>query len=130
MADLPHSKYSLPDRSYQGLVRSELKKLAETAGFHGHRLGETEIVIAEITSNLVKHAAKGGDILARVINSPSRGIEFIAIDDGPGMLKPLKMMEDGLSTSNTLGQGLGAIRRLSNEFDLYSIPRWGTILYS
>ena len=130
MAEHPHSKYILPDRTYQGLVRSELKKMAESAGFTGHRLGEAEIIIAEITSNLVKHASKGGEILARKLSRPSPGIEFISIDGGPGMSRPLKMMEDGSSTSNTLGQGLGAIRRLSDVFDLYSLPAWGTILYS
>src|ERR1700743_3327402 len=102
MADHPHSKFVLPDRTYQGLVRSELKKMAESAGFAGHRLGEAEIIIAEITSNLVKHATKGGQILARVIDRPSRGIEMIAFNSGPGMHKPVKMMEDGHSTSNTL----------------------------
>ncbi len=39
-------------------------------------------------------------------------------------------MEDGVSSSKTLGQGLGAIRRLSDKFDLYSLLSWGTILYS
>jgi len=130
MVDHPHSKFILPDRTYQGLVRSELKKMVEAAGFTGHRLGEVEIVIAEITSNLVKHAHKGGEILARPITTPFPGVEFISIDKGPGMSRPMKMMEDGLSTSNTLGQGLGAIRRLSSAFDLYSLPAWGTILFS
>jgi serine phosphatase RsbU (regulator of sigma subunit) len=45
------------------------------------------------------------------------------------MRAPLKMMEDGQSTKKTLGQGLGAIKRLSNDFDLYSLHGWGTILW-
>ena len=130
MDELPHSKFSLPDRTYQAIVRAELKKMAELAGFHGHRLGEMEIIIAEITSNLVKHATKGGEIYARPVKFPAPGMEMIVIDHGPGMNKPLKMMEDGISSSKTLGQGLGAIRRLSDKFDLYSLLNWGTILYS
>jgi anti-sigma regulatory factor (Ser/Thr protein kinase) len=121
MADYQHRLFALPDRTYQGLVRSELRKLAESAGFKGHRLGEVEIIIAEITSNLVKYAQKKPFILARVIQDEGGGIELIAIDQGPGMRMPAKMMEDGLSTQNTLGQGLGAIRRLSHVFDLYSM---------
>ncbi len=77
MDELPHSKFSLPDRTYQAIVRAELKKMAESAGFHGHRLGEIEIIIAEITSNLVKHAAKGGEIYARPVKSPAIGMEII-----------------------------------------------------
>src|SRR3984957_20234726 len=125
-----HSKFVLPDRTYQALVRSELRKLCEAAGFTGHRLGEAELIIAEITSNLVKHTQNGGEILARIFIRPVPGIEFIAIDRGPGMNRPGKMMEDGSSTTNTLGQGLGAIRRLSDVFDLYSLPAWGTVLLS
>lgn len=125
-----HTKYVLPDRTYQGMVRSELRRKAEGAGFSGHRLGEVEIIVAEITSNLVKHTDKGGFVLVRVLRGASAGIEFIAIDGGPGMNRPAKMMEDGHSTSNTLGQGLGAVRRLSDVFDLYSLPSWGTILFS
>jgi anti-sigma regulatory factor (Ser/Thr protein kinase) len=80
-----------------------------SANFSGHRLGELELIIAEITSNLVKHATKGGMILARIIQDEGGGMELIAIDNGPGMLMPAKMMEDGQSTKRTLGQGLGAV---------------------
>ncbi len=129
--DQVHLRLSLPDRSYQAMVRSELRQLAERAGFKKHRLGEVEIVIAEITSNLIKHATKGGIILARkIISGQETGIELIAIDNGPGMRLPLKMMEDGRSSSKTLGQGLGAIKRLSDEFDMYSLAGWGTVLLS
>ena len=130
MGDHQHLKFLLPDRSYQGIVRSELRKLAITAGFSGHRLGEIELIIAELTSNLVKHAVKGGMVLARTINVAGGGIELIALDDGPGIVQPSKMMEDGQSTKRTLGQGLGAIRRLSDIFDIYSLIGWGTIVFS
>jgi anti-sigma regulatory factor (Ser/Thr protein kinase) len=124
-----HSLFVLQDRTYQALVRSELKKLAITAGFEGPRMSEVEIIIAEITSNLVKHTTKGGKILARPRVDPAMGVEFIVIDEGPGMRSVSKVLEDGYSTKNTLGQGLGAIRRLSDEFDMYSLPGWGTIMY-
>ena len=38
-----------------------------------------------------------------------------------------KVLEDHFSSSNTLGHGLGSIRRLSDVFDIYSAPGWGTI---
>ncbi|HTL10726.1 MAG TPA: ATP-binding protein [Chitinophagaceae bacterium] len=129
-SDNVHVRFPLPDRSYQALVRSQLRQLAITAGFEGHRLGEIEIIIAEITSNIVKHTTKGGVILAKKLAGPEAGIEFIAIDDGPGMRRSAKMMEDGNSTTKTLGQGLGAIRRLSAVFDMFSLMGWGTVLFS
>jgi anti-sigma regulatory factor (Ser/Thr protein kinase) len=129
MSEAPHIRINLPDRSYQASVRSEIRKLAITAGFSNCRLGEVEIITAEITSNLWKHTDKGGYLLVRVMLLPEPGIEIIAIDDGPGMGTPHLMMEDGRSTKKTLGNGLGAIRRLANVFDLYSLKGWGTILF-
>jgi anti-sigma regulatory factor (Ser/Thr protein kinase) len=130
MAESVHIKFYLPDRTYQAIVRADIRKIAESVGFTGHRLGEVEIIIAEITSNLIKHAHKGGTLLVRKIGGEQPGMEIISIDNGPGMRLASKMMEDGHSTKKTLGQGLGAIRRLSGEFDIYSMTGWGTILFS
>jgi anti-sigma regulatory factor (Ser/Thr protein kinase) len=129
MADQFHSIINLPDRSYQAIARAELKSIATKAGFTGHKLAEIEIIIAEITTNLVKHATQGGQILCRIIAETEReGLEFISIDNGPGIAITSHVLKDGVSTKNTLGNGLGAIQRLSDVFDLYSLPGWGTIL--
>jgi len=56
--------------------------------------------------------------------------EMLCIDKGPGMSDVPRMMKDGVSTTNTLGQGLGAIERLSNVSQVYSMPNWGTITYT
>ncbi|MET0461568.1 MAG: ATP-binding SpoIIE family protein phosphatase [Chitinophagaceae bacterium] len=126
-----HSIINLPDRSYQAIARAELKSMAIKAGLTGHRLAETEIIIAEITTNLVKHATHGGQILCRIIEDNDRnGLELLAVDNGPGIAATSTMLKDGASTKNTLGQGLGAIKRLSDVFDIYSLVGWGTILLS
>jgi hypothetical protein len=39
-----------------------------------------------------------------------------------------RMVADGVSTKNTLGQGLGAMKRLSNVFQVYSLKDWGTVI--
>lgn len=130
MGDTAYVRINLPDRTYQASVRSEVRRLAEGVGFKGHRLGELEIIIAELTSNLIKHTPKGGYLLVRTITTEPQGIEIISIDGGPGMRLASEMMKDGKSTTKTLGQGLGAIKRLSNEFDIYSIAGWGTIVIS
>src|SRR5688572_2704904 len=130
MVESLHTRINLPDRTYQAAARSEIKKIAEAVGFEGYRLGEMEIIIAEITSNLWKHSPTGGYLLVRVLSGVESGIELIAIDNGPGMRVPAIMMKDGKSTTKTLGQGLGAIRRLASVFDLYSLPGWGTVLLS
>src|SRR5580693_8222419 len=46
----------------------------------------------------------------------------------PGPRDVSAAMRDGHSTSGTLGIGLGAIRRLADFCDLYSVPGHGTAL--
>jgi hypothetical protein len=41
-----------------------------------------------------------------------------------------KMVRDGMSSTNTLGHGLGAIMRLSDFAQVYSMRGWGTIVYA
>jgi len=130
MANEPHRLIALPNRTYQAVVRSEIKKIAASVGFSSKRMAEFEIVISEITSNIVKHTTKGAEILVKIIAGQNPGIEIISIDAGPGMESVSNMMEDGISSTNTLGNGLGAIKRLSDEFDVFSMKDWGTVLLS
>ncbi len=130
MANTPHKLVNLPNRSYQAVARSEIKKIASAAGFGKKRMAELEIVVAELTSNLVKHTADGGKVLVHQMTDEGGGIELITIDNGPGINSVPKMMQDGISTTKTMGHGLGAIKRLSDDFDIYSQPGWGTIVLS
>ncbi|GAC1592761.1 MAG: serine/threonine protein kinase [Ginsengibacter sp.] len=127
MGEEPHKLILFPNRSYQATVRSEIRKIAGTVGFSSKKMAELDIIIAEITSNIVKHATSGGEILVKVLDEKN-GIEIISIDNGPGMAAVNKMMEDGVSSTKTLGQGLGSIKRLSDQLDIYSQPNWGTVL--
>ncbi|RDC58752.1 SpoIIE family protein phosphatase [Adhaeribacter pallidiroseus] len=44
------------------------------------------------------------------------------------MSDPKRMLEDGTSTYGSRGEGLGAIKRVADEFDLYSRRESGTVL--
>lgn len=101
--------------------------MALTAGFDEKRIAELDIVVAELTSNLHKYADGGEVLLGFFENGGREYIEVICIDDGPGM-DLQRMLADGYSTTNTIGHGLGSIKRLSDEFDAYSHKGWGTIL--
>ena len=52
------------------------------------------------------------------------------MDRAQGMLDVQRCLTDGYSTAGTLGHGLGAVRRLSADFDIYSHPDRGTVVYS
>ncbi len=127
--DNTFSSYKIDDRSLIPFIKREIHNLALQLGFTPHRAAETDIIIAELTSNLIKYA-KEGELLYRAHHSDGHNqIEIYCIDHGVGIDNVVKIMNDGYSSSNTLGQGLGAIKRLSNDFHIYSMRNWGTIQY-
>ncbi|MGK5051992.1 ATP-binding SpoIIE family protein phosphatase [Janthinobacterium sp. RB2P8] len=103
-------------------------ELARRIGFDDVRTGQLAIIISEAATNIVKHAQRGEILLRKVLRGGTSGIEVLAIDHGPGMANVRQHMQDGHSTTGTYGVGLGAIRRLSQEFDLYTAPGKGTVL--
>ncbi|MBV4355841.1 ATP-binding SpoIIE family protein phosphatase [Pinibacter aurantiacus] len=130
MANEIHISFNASDRSYFSILKKEIHQIAVGLHFSQKKIGEIDIIVAEITSNLAKHAG-GGEILVHAITAPDEeGLEIISLDNGPGMTDPLKMINDGMSTANTLGHGLGAIKRLSDNFEIFSLKDWGTVLLS
>ncbi len=128
MVNLPHHSFVINERSEANLLKNILRAQAEKVALSDYQVGKLDIIIAELTSNFLKHAHSHGEVLFRTIQSDDRpGIEVIGIDHGPGMLDPAHRMQDGVSTTQTMGTGMGAIRRLSDDFDLYSLPGWGTL---
>ncbi len=130
MDNTAHISFNAEDRSYFAILKREIHHIAINAGFTASKTGEIDIIVAEMASNLIKHAG-GGEILVRTFpENDSEVIELISIDKGPGMSDPLRMIEDGMSTANTLGHGFGAMKRLSDTFQVYSLKEWGTIVLS
>jgi anti-sigma regulatory factor (Ser/Thr protein kinase) len=121
--------YTIEERSYVSFIKREIHNLVKSH-FTEQRVGQIDIVVAEMTSNLIKHAGNG-EILYRLTAEAGQPVfEVICIDNGPGMKDVNLAMRDGVSTKNTLGHGFGSIIRLSNMAQVYSQPDWGTIVYA
>jgi len=130
MVDATHISYDAADRSYYALIKKEVHNLALAAQFSEKRIAELDIIVAELTSNLHKHADNGELLIGHLKDGEQEYIELISIDNGPGMSDVPRMMTDGYSTTNTMGHGLGSIKRLSDQFDIFSARGWGTVLVS
>jgi anti-sigma regulatory factor (Ser/Thr protein kinase) len=117
---------ALPVRepSQVGEARRRALALADEQGFSQVRRGELAIVVSELCSNLCRHATQGAVLLRPL---PGPGVEVIALDRGPGMADVSACLRDGYSTAGSAGIGLGAVVRLSAEFDIYSQPS-GTVV--
>lgn len=108
--------------------RAAAAALAARLGFAPERAAGLSLAVTEAASNLHKHASQGSMLLriTRVGDQP--GIELVTIDAGPGLTDASAALRDGHSTRGTLGIGLGAISRLADSYDLYSVPGHGTVL--
>ncbi len=118
----------IADSSDVGAARRTAAQLAHAAGLDETARGRIAIVVNELANNILKHATCGTLLLQR-IGRGGAGVEIIAIDAGPGMSNIDKCLADGYSTGGTAGNGLGAVQRLSNEFDIWSAAS-GTVVMS
>lgn len=121
-----HRVFPIDDPSRVGEARRFAASLAQTAGWGAEDSGRLALVVTEMGTNLVKHARGGSLFIAD--RGTSRGdIETLSVDSGPGIHDLAQCMTDGFSTGGSPGTGLGAIRRVADDFDAYSAVPAGTI---
>jgi serine/threonine-protein kinase RsbT len=109
------------------VAMSRGRDLAVTAGFTPVDRTRIEIVILELTRNLLVHANGGTLILSLIENAKSgRGMQVETRDTGPGIADIALAMQDGFSTAHTLGAGLPGVQRLMDEFHIESTVGVGT----
>ena len=128
--DDPFFSYRIDDRSYVSYIKREIHNLVTAKGFSPQKTGEIDIIISELTSNLVKFAETGELLYKTGTDADGDFFETYCIDNGKGIRNLARMRQDGMSSSNTLGQGLGAIERLSDNSSIYTQPGWGTVVHS
>lgn len=109
------------------VAMSRARELTTAAGFSDVDRTRIEIVILELTRNLLAHAG-GGTLTVMRADDPARGLGIVveASDSGPGIADIDLALQDGYSTSHTLGAGLPGVRRLMDEFSIESTVGVGT----
>jgi anti-sigma regulatory factor (Ser/Thr protein kinase) len=119
---------AVEDASAVVACRNAALAMASRLQFPAARADALGLAVTEAASNLHKHARQGALLLAVNRDADAPGIDLVTIDSGPGLRDVGAAMQDGHSTTGTLGIGLGAIRRLADFCDLYSVPGHGTAL--
>jgi anti-sigma regulatory factor (Ser/Thr protein kinase) len=102
------------------LLRSRLLTVAQRLGFSELRRENMALVTAELVTNQIKHAGGKGQI--QVWQQPGPVLDVFALDYGPGIANLALAQQDGYSSVNTLGKGLGSIQRLSDEVHVFTQP--------
>ena len=100
--------------------------MASGLGFEEKASEEIAIAVSELASNLVKHAQQGQLTLTPLNANDRPGIRVESRDAGPGIADVERALADGVSTTGSLGYGLGTVNRLMDTFDIHSQPGAGT----
>ena len=102
------------------------RRLTSELGFADVHSEEVVLAVAELASNVVRHAGRGA-LTFRPLNCRGRvGIEVEAEDRGPGMKDIEQAFADGYSSAGGLGYGLGTVNRLMDELEITSTAALGT----
>jgi anti-sigma regulatory factor (Ser/Thr protein kinase) len=116
------------EASQVGDVRRLAARLATECGFDEVERGSVSLIVTELGNNLAKYASDGQIVLRLLADEAHAGIEILSLDSGPGFSDIGKRVADGYSSAGTPGNGIGAVKRMSSEFDIYSSPGLGTAI--
>jgi anti-sigma regulatory factor (Ser/Thr protein kinase) len=116
------------ESSQTGEARRKAAEFAQKLQLGEIRAGAATLAATEMATNLVKHAGGGTLFLQRVQENGNTGLRLISIDKGPGIPDVTQALQDGHSTAGSMGSGLGAVRRVSDVFEVYSAAGVGTLI--
>jgi anti-sigma regulatory factor (Ser/Thr protein kinase) len=88
--------------------------------------GRIALVATEMATNILKHAGTGEIVIGSFADQEGAGLELLSLDKGKGIADISRSLEDGYSSAGSPGSGLGAMRRQSDRFAIWSRPGLGT----
>ena len=101
----------IDDRSAVAVVRRLARRYGAEIGLSERRLEELAIVVTEASTNILRYAERGR-ALASMTRAPGVAqLVLIFTDRGPGISDVDRMFQDGESSTDSAGLGLGALPR-------------------
>ena len=129
---VPHNiseSFTITDSHDIVYARQRGKDIARDMGFNLTKQTFIATAISELARNILEYA-KTGNIKIRSIEKEEdkgrNGIEIVANDEGHGIQYIEEALQDGFSTSGSLGSGLPGTKRLMDEFKIESVYGKGT----
>ncbi|GLS42588.1 ATP-binding protein [Methylobacterium brachythecii] len=119
-------RVTVTEASQVAEARRRAVAAALSIGFDETACGRAAIVVTELATNVVKYGVPGEILVGIYEDGTGTGLEILALDKGAGFPDLGAALRDGHSTGGSAGEGLGAVKRLSNAFDIVSRPGSGT----
>lgn len=121
--------FPVQERSQVGEARRQAALWAEERDCGPELLSKLALVISELGTNLSLHTQVGGLLVLRlIVRQDCQTLEILSLDSGPGRADFSACLKDGYSTSGTAGNGLGAVRRVADLFEVHSQLGIGTAI--
>ena len=117
---LPQVRIPIGDRTQVGAARRTAAELIGARGFDETQAGKVGLCVTEAATNIIKHAGSGQILLRLLERGGVHGVELLALDRGPGIANFNASLRDGVSTAGSPGTGLGALGRMSENFEVYA----------
>ena len=110
----------IDNESDVGVCRRKAVSLASEMGFDDVKSGEVAIMVTELVTNVLKHGGgKGQVVVCHYTDLQNhKAIEVWCCDCGNGIGDFNKALKDGYTAKESLGIGLGTIRRFSDEMEV------------
>jgi serine/threonine-protein kinase RsbT len=109
-------------------ARRRGRDLGVELGFPKTELALIATAISELARNILTYAGEGEIEVAVEESGGRRGLVIVARDEGPGIADISLALQDGYSTSRSLGIGLPGVGRLMDDFEVTSETGAGTVV--
>jgi serine/threonine-protein kinase RsbT len=109
-------------------ARQRGRDLGVELGFPKTDLALIATAISELARNILTYAGEGEIEVSVEEADGRRGLLIVARDRGPGIPDIGRALQDGYSTSRSLGIGLPGVRRLMDDFEITSELGSGTVV--
>jgi serine/threonine-protein kinase RsbT len=126
MQSTKEQSFPLASESDVVAARQAVRRWSEELRFS--LVDQTKLVTAasELARNTVIHGQGGVLHMEMLSEGARRGLRLTFKDEGPGIPDTDLALQDGYTTGEGLGLGLGGAKRLVNQFELESKPGLGT----
>lgn len=98
-------------------ARQVALRLARARGFHQGDQARVDLIVAELATNVLRHAGGGGIVISTQANAGD-GLAIVCSDTGPGISDRCPEEPPGLRQS--LGLGLAVVRELADDVEIKS----------
>jgi len=104
------------------------RNMAKEIGFGVVDQARIATATSELAKNIYLYATTGEIVVEKIEKNGQKGIAITAIDNGPGIANPHKILEDGYTKSTSQGAGLPGVKRLMDSIQINSELGKGTVV--